>query len=128
MTTTPDDIDATPTATSEPLEDAPLSLSEHNEPEVGDAMAQVLLRIMGTDPETNIVLGRIPKGEAEDFAAAVTYAEFSGSPVILRYENMKNMAKRAEGGSLLDKILGTVKAIGKNPEPRGGIFRRIGGK
>lgn len=120
--------DSEDAVTPAPLEDAPLQLAEENEPEVADAMAQVLLRIMETDPETNIVLGRIPKGEAEDFAAAVTYAEFSGSPVILRYENMKNMAKRAEGGSLLDKILGTVKAIGKNPEQRGGIFGRIGAK
>lgn len=111
----------------EPLEDK-LDLEEKDEPEVVDAMAQVLLRIMETDPETNIVMGRIPKGEAEDFAAAVTYAEFSGSPVILRYENMKNMAKRAEGGSLLDKILGTVKAIGRNPDQRGGIFAKLGGK
>lgn len=92
----------------EPLQETP---DEDAEPD--DALARVLLRVMNTDPESNIVFGNIPRGEAEDFAAAVTYAEFSGSPVILRYENMKNMAKRAEAGSLLDKILSTVKAIGK---------------
>lgn len=105
-----------------------LELPDQSEPEVSDAMAQVLLRVMETDPESNIVFGRIPRGEAEDFAAAVTYAEFSGSPVILRYENMKNMAKRAEAGGLLDKILGTVKAIGKSPDQRAGFFSRFGGK
>lgn len=93
-----------------------------------EAFSRVLLRVMETDPESNIVFGNIPRGEAEDFAAAVTYAEFSGSPVILRYENMKNMAKRAESGSLLDKILGTVKAIGKSSgENRAGFFSRFRG-
>lgn len=91
-----------------------------------DALARVLLRLMQTDPESNVVFGNIPRGEAEDYAAAVTYAEFSGSPIILRYENMKNMAKRAEGGSLLDKMLGTVKAIGKAvSESKLGFFQRF---
>src|SRR5581483_5462133 len=96
--------------------------------EVDDALARVLLRLMNTDPESNVVFGNIPRGEAEDYAAAVTYAEFSGSPVILRYENMKNMAKRAEGERLLDKILGTVKAIGKSfTENKPGFFGRMRG-
>jgi hypothetical protein len=108
----------------------PLELPEDSDdmPPPDDALAAVLLRVMDTDPESNIVFGSIPRGEAEDFAAAVTYAEFSGSPVILRYENMKNMAKRAEGGALLDKILGTVKAIGKAvSEPKAGFFNRFRG-
>ena len=95
-------------------------------PPEDDALARVLLRVMDTDPESNIVFGNIPRGEAEDFAAAVTYAEFSGSPVILRFENMKNMAKRAENARLLDKILGTIKAIGKAvSEPKSGILSRF---
>lgn len=95
-------------------------------PDVPEAYATVLLRVMETDPESNIVFGNIPRGEAEDFAAAVTYAEFSGSPVILRYENMKNMAKRAEAGSLLDKILSTLKTIGKSGDPaRSNILSRF---
>ena len=103
------------------LPDAQDALPPHD-----DALARVLLRVMRTDPETNVVMGNVPRGEAEDYAAAVTYAEFSGSPVILRYENMKNMAKRAEGGRLLDKILGTVKAIGKAvSEPKAGFFGRF---
>ncbi|MFA5862723.1 MAG: hypothetical protein WDA16_13615, partial [Candidatus Thermoplasmatota archaeon] len=88
MTTSPDSLDK------------PLDLSPPQDaiPPPEDALATVLLRIMDTDPESNIVFGNIPRGEAEEFAAAVTYAEFSGSPVILRYENLKNMAKRAEAG------------------------------
>jgi hypothetical protein len=107
--------------------DKPLSLppSEDDLPPHEDALARVLLRVMATDPETNLVMGNVPRGEAEDYAAAVTFAEFSGSPVILRYENMKNMAKRAEGGKLLDKVLGTIKAIGKAvSEPKTGFFNR----
>ena len=104
-----------------------LLLTEELPPEPADAFATVLLRVMETDPESNIVFGNIPRGEAEDFAAAVTYAEFSGSPVILRYENMKNMAKRAEAGGLLEKILATVKAVGKSSEARPGFFSRFGG-
>lgn len=100
--------------------------SQEVEPPGDDPLGRVLLRVMETDPESNIVFGNIPRGEAEEFAAAVTYAEFSGSPVILRYENMKNMAKRAEAGSLLEKILATVKAIGKSVgEPRSGFFSKF---
>ena len=58
-----------------------------------------LLRVTQTDPESNIVFTNIPRGEAEDFAAVVTFAEFSGSPVILRHEDLKNMAKPAEAGT-----------------------------
>ncbi|MFA5861301.1 MAG: hypothetical protein WDA16_06355 [Candidatus Thermoplasmatota archaeon] len=102
--------------------------TEDLSPPMDDTLGRVLLRVMDTDPESNIVFGNIPRGEAEDFAAAVTYAEFSGSPVILRYENMKNMAKRAEAGSLLDKILQTVKAIGKSPnESKPGFFNKFRG-
>jgi hypothetical protein len=93
-----------------------------------DALARVLLRIMETDPESNVVFGNIPRGESEEYAAAVTFAEFSGSPVILRYENMKNMAKRAEAGSLLDKILNTIKVIGKTVgEAKPGLLQRFRG-
>lgn len=107
--------------------EADLVIPEDIPPEPVDAFASVLLRIMDTDPESNIVFGNIPRGEAEEFAAAVTYAEFSGSPVILRYENMKNMAKRAEAAGLLEKILGTVKAVGKADQPRAGFFGRFSG-
>ncbi len=112
--------------TPDELEQA-LDLHEEVPPEPADAFASVLLRIMETDPESNLVFGNIPRGEAEDFAAAVTYAEFSGSPVILRYENMKNMAKRAEAGNLLEKILGTVKIVGKASEAKPGFFSRFRG-
>lgn len=108
--------------------DAPIDLPTLDDelPPSEDAIGAALLRVMETDPESNVVFGDIPRGEAEDFAAAVTYAEFSGSPVILRYENMKNMAKRAEGGSLLDRILATLKAIGKQPsDPKPGFFNRL---
>lgn len=107
--------------------ETPLDLPADPAPEPADAFAAVLLRVMDTDPESNVVFGNIPRGEAEEYAAAVTFAEFSGSPVILRYENMKNMAKRAEAGGLLDKILGTVKAVGKADQPRAGFFGRFGG-
>ena len=114
----------------EPEQDleAPIDLPtlDDEAPPPEDAIGAALLRVMDTDPESNIVFGNIPRGEAEDFAAAVTYAEFSGSPVILRYENMKNMAKRAEAGTLLDRILATIKAIGKQPtEAKPGFFSRI---
>ena len=104
-----------------------LQLGEELPPEPVDAFAAVLLRIMQTDPESNLVFSSLPRGEAEDFAAAITYAEFSGSPVILRYENMKNMAKRAESGHLLEKVLSTVKAVGKSDQPRAGFFTRFRG-
>lgn len=115
----------------DPNIDAPLDLPETEAilPPEDDPLARVLLRVMDTDPESNVVFGNIPRGEAEEYAAAVTYAEFSGSPVILRYENMKNMAKRAEGEHLLDKILGTIKAIGKSAsEPKTGFFNRFGAR
>lgn len=108
--------------------DQPIDLPtlDDDAPVAEDAIGAALLRIMDTDPESNIVFGNIPRGEAEEFAAAVTYAEFSGSPVILRYENMKNMAKRAEAGTLLDRILATLKAIGKAPaEPKPSFFSRL---
>lgn len=89
-------------------------------------LARVLMRLMDTDPESNVVFGNIPPGEAEDYAAAVAFAEFTGSPVMLRYENLRNMAKRAEKGALLDKILKAVTAIGKAPsEPKAGFFNRL---
>lgn len=89
---------------------------------------RVLLRIMQTDPDTNLVLGNVPKGEAEDRAAALAYALHTGSTVILDYENFLNMAKRAESGGLLERILSTLKAIGKaqGGEKRG-FFERISG-
>ena len=104
----------------------PLDEPTTNAPNDDDALARVLLRIMETDPESNVVFGNIPRGESEEYAAAVTFAEFSGSPVILRYENMKNMAKRAEAGSLLDKILNTIKVIGKSVgEAKPGLLQRF---
>jgi hypothetical protein len=115
------------TTNSDELE-TPIELpeTEGGEPEA-DAIGAALLRVMETDPDSNIVFGSIPRGEAEDFAAAVTYAEFSGSPVILRYENMKNMAKRAEAGALLDKVLGALKAIGRSSsDQKPGFFARFG--
>lgn len=87
---------------------------------------RVLLRIMQTDPDTNLVFGNVPKGDAEDRAAALAYALHTGSTVILDYENFLNMAKRAEGGGLLEKILGTLKAIGKaQGGEKPGFFSRI---
>lgn len=83
--------------------------SEPGEP----GFERVLLRIMQTDPDTNLVFGNVPKGDAEDRAAALAYALHTGSTVILDYENFLNMAKRAESGGLLEKILGTLKSIGK---------------
>lgn len=89
---------------------------------------RVLLRIMQTDPDSNLVFGNIPKGEAEDRAAALAYALHTGSTVILDYENFLNMAKRAESGGLLEKILGTLKAIGKaTGGDRQGFFSRLRG-
>lgn len=89
---------------------------------------RVLLRIMQTDPDSNLVFGNVPKGEAEDRAAALAYALHTGSTVILDYENFLNMAKRAEGGGLLEKILGTLKAIGKaQGGEKSGFFSRIRG-
>ena len=106
--------------------ESPLALPEQEPPEAEDAIAAALVRIMDTDPESNIVFGNIPKGEAEDFAAAVAVAEHFGSVPMLRYVNLTNMAKRAEKAALLDKILGTLKAIGKSSaEPRAGFFSRF---
>lgn len=111
---------------SQPDLEAPIPSAADEPQSEPDAIGAALLRIMETDPESNIVFGNIPRGEAEDFAAAVTYAEFSGSPVILRFENMKNMAKRAEAGGLLDKILGTLKAIARQKDVKPGIFSQFG--
>jgi len=87
---------------------------------------RVLLRIMRTDPDTNLVFGNVPKGDAEDRAAALAYALHTGSTVILDYENFLNMAKRAESGGLLEKILGTLRAIGKSQgSEKAGFFSRI---
>lgn len=89
---------------------------------------RVLLRIMRTDPDTNLVFGNVPKGDAEDRAAALAYALHTGSTVILDYENFLNMAKRAESGGLLEKILGTLKAIGKaQGGEKPGFFSRMRG-
>lgn len=110
--------------------DTPLQLPDDEpDPDAAiDSLGQALLRIMDTDPESNIVFGNIPKGEAEDFAAQVAVAEAFASPVMLRYVNLTNMAKRAERGSLLDKILQTLRAIGKSQtEARGGLFSRLRG-
>ena len=107
--------------------ESPLALPEQEPPEAEDAIAAALVRIMDTDPESNIVFGNIPKGEAEDFAAAVAVAEHFGSVPMLRYVNLTNMAKRAERGALVDKILGTIKAIGKSTDSRPGFFGRLRG-
>jgi hypothetical protein len=123
MTDTPTPTDADQRLTK-PLELPP---SQENLPAHEDALARVILRVMQTDPETNLLMSNVPRGEAEDYAADATYAEFSGSPVMLRFANMRNMAKRAEGGHFLDKILGTIKAIGKAvSEPKPGFFNRFG--
>ncbi len=107
-----------------------LALAEPDEvgADVAEAYATVLLRVMQTDPGSNSVYGNILRGEAKDFTAAVIYAEFSGSPVILRYGNMKNMAKRAKAGALLEKILGTLKAIGKSRDPARGAYSAASGQ
>ncbi|MFA5862900.1 MAG: hypothetical protein WDA16_14505 [Candidatus Thermoplasmatota archaeon] len=110
--------------------DNPLALpdNESDQDAAIDSLGQALLRIMDTDPESNIVFGNIPKGEAEDFAAQVAVAEAFASPVMLRYVNLTNMAKRAERGSLLDKILQTLRAIGKSQtESRPGLFSKFRG-
>lgn len=89
---------------------------------------RVLLRIMQTDPDTNLVFGNVPKGEAEDRAAALAYALHTGSTVILDYENFLNMAKRAESGGLLERVLGTLKAIGRaQTGEKAGFFSRFRG-
>lgn len=105
----------------------PLGLEPDPEaPQAG--LEQVLLRVMRTDPDSNMVFGNLPNGEAEDRAASLTYAIHSGSPVIIDFVNLANMAKRAERGHLLEKILGTLKAIGKNRgEARPGMFDRFRG-
>lgn len=89
-----------------------------------DGLPDVLMKIMQTDPDTNVVMGNIPPGEAEEYAAMVTFAEAIGSPVMLRYANLCMMAKRAEKGNLLNRILDAVKALGGGAE-RGGIFSRF---
>lgn len=127
----PDELPTPAPALSAPDKlEAPLTLLD-DAPDADapiDSLGQALLRIMDTDPESNIVFGNIPKGEAEDFAAQVAVAEAFASPVMLRYVNLTNMAKRAERASLLDKILQTLRAIGKaQAEPRMGLFSRFRG-
>ena len=90
-----------------------------------EGLPDVLLKIMRTDPDTNVVMGNIPPGEAEEYAAMVTFAEAIGSPVMLRYANLCMMAKRAEKGNLLNRILDAVKAIGSGGTESGGIFSRF---
>lgn len=105
-----------------------VSLSDVTNEPAEPGFERVLLRIMQTDPDTNLVFGNVPKGDAEDRAAALAYALHTGSTVILDYENFLNMAKRAESGGLLERILGTLKAIGKaSSGEKAGFFSRLRG-
>ncbi len=93
-----------------------------------DGLSQVLLRIAKTDPDTNVVMGNIPAGEAEDYACMVAFAEATHSPIMLRVANLTMMGKRGERGHLLGKLLEAVKAIGKGlgDAPRGFLGRMKG--
>lgn len=107
-------------------EDLKTALGDLNDERL-DGLSRVLMRLMETDPESNVVFGNTPPGEAEDWAAQVAYAEAIGSPVMLRYVNLANMGKRAEKAGLLKSILEAVKAIGKGAPDKPGIFQRFRG-
>ena len=95
------------------------------DPERIDGVCRVLLRLIETDPESNVVFGNIPPGEAEDYAAAVVFAKHTHSPVILDYVNTVNMAKRAEGAKLFTRVLDALKSIGRAGDDGNGFWSKF---
>lgn len=92
-----------------------------------DALYQVLHDTMMKDTDTNILLGNVQMGEAEEIAAGLAFAAHTRSPVLMAYYRHLALAKRAERGGFRKELFSALKTIGRREESKPGIFQRMTG-
>lgn len=92
-----------------------------------DALYEVLHDTMQKDMDTNILLGNVPLGDAEEIAAGIAFAEHTRSPVLKTYYRQLAMAKRAERAGFRKELFSALKTIGRREDAKPSILSKFGG-